>query len=136
MRARGPEETLRAGSELGARLKPGSIVCLYGELGAGKTTFVKGIASALGMDPQKVISASFTVIAEYPTSPALYHIDLYRIAGEEDLESTGIYDVLDSGGICVIEWAERIELEGAISVRIGFAGDDEREIVIEESQAV
>lgn len=131
MRARGPEETERAGAELGARLSPGSTVCLYGDLGAGKTTFVKGIASAFGMDPIKIISASFTVIAEYPTTPPLYHIDLYRITSEEDLESTGIYDVLNSGGINVIEWAERIQLDDAISVRIEFAPDDEREITIE-----
>ncbi len=131
MRARGPEETQAAGAALGASLRPGDIVCLYGELGAGKTTFVKGIASSLGMDPRDVISASFTVIAEYPTTPPLYHVDLYRISGEDDIESTGIYDVLSSGGIAVIEWAERISLDGAIRVRIEFAGGDEREIEIE-----
>lgn len=127
----GPEDTVKAGAALGATLRPGDIVCLYGELGAGKTTFVKGIASALGMDPRDVISASYTVIAEYPTTPPLYHIDLYRIHGEQDLESTGIYDVLRSGGIAVIEWAERIELDGAINVRLNFVSENEREILIE-----
>lgn len=131
-RVQGPEETQKAGAALGATLKAGDIVCLYGDLGAGKTTFVKGIAAAFGLAARDVISASFTVIAQYPTAPPLYHIDLYRISSEDDLESTGFYDVLNSGGICVIEWAERIGLMGddAIMVNLDIVSVAERDITI------
>ena len=72
-------ETLHFGQRLGKKLKPGDIVCLYGELGAGKTTVTKGIASAFGIKERDITSASFTIIAEYDNDIPFYHIDLYRI---------------------------------------------------------
>lgn len=117
-----PEETEAAGRELAARLKPGSVVCLYGELGAGKTVFVKGMASGLGLMPRDIISASYTIIAEYDCAPPLYHADLYRLEGGADIDELGLYDYMDGQGITVIEWADRLpdeETAGAIKVRIG-----------------
>lgn len=132
--AHSPEETEAAGRQLASTLGSGSVVCLYGGLGAGKTVFVKGMASALGIDPRDIISASFTIIAEYDSSPPLYHADLYRLGEGEDLEALGLYDYMDSEGITVIEWAERLpeaEAEGAVRVKINIVSEDTREIIID-----
>jgi tRNA threonylcarbamoyladenosine biosynthesis protein TsaE len=121
---------------LAHELRAGDVVLLYGELGAGKTTFVKGMASALGIAEREIISASFTIITEYESTPPFYHIDLYRLERPEDLEAVGLYEYLGADGIAVVEWADRMppgEAEGAIIVRIGFLDDDAREIEVELS---
>lgn len=133
---RSGEETERFGMELGRALKTRGeawTVLLYGDLGAGKTTLVKGIASAFGIPERDVGSASFVIVAEYETSPPLYHIDLYRVEKSGELEELGIWDYIDSRGIAVVEWAERLpeEPENAIEVRITHRADDTREIVID-----
>jgi len=127
-----PEETEAIGARIGSRLKAGDVVALYGDLGAGKTTLIKGIASAFGISPRDVTSASFTIIAEYPGSPAFHHVDLYRIRDEEDLEGTGFWECLGSG-VTVIEWAEKAggALKEAISVRLHRKDEQTREIQIE-----
>ncbi|MCL4475740.1 MAG: tRNA (adenosine(37)-N6)-threonylcarbamoyltransferase complex ATPase subunit type 1 TsaE [Nitrospirae bacterium] len=133
----GPEETFRCGFTLGKRLGKGDTVCLFGELGAGKTTFVKGIASALGIPERKITSASFTIIAEYTgtvnkATVPFYHIDLYRLQGIAELDSIGIEEYIGRDGISVIEWAERLgEVEGSISVTFTIVAEDKREITIE-----
>jgi tRNA threonylcarbamoyladenosine biosynthesis protein TsaE len=135
--AKSPEETGAAGRQLASTLGPGSVVCLYGGLGAGKTVFVKGMASALGIDPGDIISASFTIIAEYDSTPPLYHADLYRLEKGADLEDLGLYDYMDGKGITVIEWADRlpdIEAEGAVRVNISLVTQDTREIIIEVNE--
>jgi len=132
--ARTPAETGEAGRKLATGLGPGAVVLLYGDLGAGKTTFVKGMATALGLNEREIISASFTIIAEYESDPPLYHIDLYRLESEDDLEAVGLYEYLGTDGIAVVEWAERLpeELTGdAIKVHINFLPDNAREIVVE-----
>jgi tRNA threonylcarbamoyladenosine biosynthesis protein TsaE len=129
-----PEETEAIGLRLGKLLKQGASVGLYGDLGTGKTTMVRGIASAFGIDRRDVTSASFTIIAEYPGRHPFFHVDLYRIEKEEDLDATGIWDCLGRDGICVIEWAERLGKEtvgGMIRVELADRGDDLREISIE-----
>jgi tRNA threonylcarbamoyladenosine biosynthesis protein TsaE len=127
-----PEETVEAGLRLGRILKTGSTVCLFGSLGAGKTTFVKGIGRALGVPERDIMSASFTIVAEHDTDPPFYHIDLYRIKDDADLESTGVYDFIGGDGIAVVEWAEKLEPpEGSILVSINFLQDESREIIIE-----
>ena len=134
----GPEETLRCGFTLGGRLRRGDVVCLYGELGSGKTTFVKGIASALGIPERSITSASFTIIAEYTgtldnASLPFYHIDLYRIGGGAELDSLGLEEYIGRDGISVIEWAERLdEMEDCISVTLRILGEEKREIIIGE----
>jgi tRNA threonylcarbamoyladenosine biosynthesis protein TsaE len=133
----GPGETFGYGFILGKRLRRGDTVCLFGELGAGKTIFVKGIASALGIPERSITSASFTIIAEHSgtldNSPVpFYHIDLYRIGGAADLDSTGVEEYIGKDGISVIEWAERLgEREECIAVTFEIAGEGKREIVIE-----
>jgi tRNA threonylcarbamoyladenosine biosynthesis protein TsaE len=133
----GPEETFSCGFTLGKRLGKGDTVCLFGELGAGKTTFVKGIASALGIPEKEITSASFTIIAEHTgtvnEAPVpFYHIDLYRLHGAAELDSTGIEEYIGRDGISVIEWAERLgEVEGSLSVTFSTVADNKREITIE-----
>jgi tRNA threonylcarbamoyladenosine biosynthesis protein TsaE len=126
-------ETRKIGRRLGEKLKPGDVVCLYGDLGAGKTTMVKGIASALGIDERDITSASFTIIAEYHTSVPFYHIDLYRVAAGEESE-LGLQEYLGSQGIAVIEWAERAEGEmpdNIIRVDLRYVEDHSREIELQ-----
>ncbi|MBI4689902.1 MAG: tRNA (adenosine(37)-N6)-threonylcarbamoyltransferase complex ATPase subunit type 1 TsaE [Nitrospirae bacterium] len=114
-------------------LKAGGVICLYGELGAGKTTFVKGIAEAAGIPANIVASASFVIVAEYNNEIPLYHIDLYRIEKDKDIDAAGIWDYIYSGGITVIEWAERLgEVpEDFIKVKFAIIDDKTRDITIE-----
>ncbi|MFI5293773.1 MAG: tRNA (adenosine(37)-N6)-threonylcarbamoyltransferase complex ATPase subunit type 1 TsaE [Thermodesulfovibrionales bacterium] len=128
-----PDETEQAGYELGKRLKAGDVVALYGDLGTGKTTMVKGIARAFGVAGRDVTSASFTIIAEHDTVPAFFHIDLYRVEKEEDVDGTGIWDCLGRDSVAVIEWAEKLgaSAAGFIRVRLKDVGDNRREIYIE-----
>jgi tRNA threonylcarbamoyladenosine biosynthesis protein TsaE len=127
----GPDETKLIGFRLGKMLKAGQTVCLYGTLGSGKTTLIKGIARALGIDERDITSASFTIISEHEAAIPLYHIDLYRVHSDADMESTGVYDYIGGRGIAVVEWAERMRLEEALRVRINFVSEDTREIIIE-----
>lgn len=130
----GSEElTEQIGFKLGRLIHKGCTVCLYGELGAGKTTLIKGIASAFGIPSRDLGSASFVIVAEYKTSPPFYHIDLYRIEGEEALDDIGLWEYFGPEGVAVVEWAERLaELpEGALKVSINCLDGDTREILIE-----
>jgi len=133
-KSRGPEETKDIGYRLGRLLKPGDVVGLYGELGAGKTTMVKGIARAFGIDEREVTSASFTIISEYDTDPPFAHIDLYRIEDASDFSEIGLWDQLGGEGVSVIEWPERAGglLPGdMIAVVVKSINDSLREITIE-----
>ena len=125
--------TREIGRKLGKALKPGDVVCLYGELGAGKTTMVKGIASALGIEERDITSASFTIIAEYDMAVPFYHIDLYRVPSGEVAE-LGLHEYLGPDGIAVIEWAERAEgdvPDTSIKVNINYTEENSRDIEIE-----
>ncbi len=132
--SRSPEETEEIGFKLGRHLKKGSVVGLYGELGTGKTTMVKGIAKAFGIGRRDITSASFTIVAEYPGNPSFYHIDLYRLGDDGDIEGTGIWDYMGKDSIAVVEWAEKMgepDIKGFVKVRIRDLGGDQRELVIE-----
>jgi tRNA threonylcarbamoyladenosine biosynthesis protein TsaE len=125
-------ETRDIGRRIGERLKRGDVVCLYGDLGAGKTTMVKGIASALGISERDITSASYTIIAEYDADGPFYHIDLYRLTPEQ-VPDLGLHEYLGSDGISVIEWAERAEGEipdDSIRVSLNHIEEDLREIEI------
>jgi tRNA threonylcarbamoyladenosine biosynthesis protein TsaE len=127
------EETKRIGLRLGERLKPGDVICLYGELGAGKTTMIKGIAKALGIEEREISSASFVIIAEHTGRLPLYHVDLYRISPHE-VHDLGLHEYLGGEGVTVIEWAEKAETElsgDRINVRIYHENEDTRSIDIE-----
>ena len=131
--SRNAEETTIIGFRLGGLLKPGNVVCLYGELGAGKTTFVKGLAEALDIPARDVTSASFTIVTEHENNIPLYHIDLYRIEKDSDIDAAGIWDYIYSEGITVIEWAERLGKVPDDFIKVKFAIIDEltRDITIE-----
>jgi tRNA threonylcarbamoyladenosine biosynthesis protein TsaE len=129
-----PDETKNIGFQLGSILKPGDVVGLYGELGTGKTTMVKGIARAFGIDERDIVSASFTIIAEYGTEPRFHHIDLYRIDKDHELAELGLRDYIGGDFVSVIEWAEKAGgdvPEDIISVHIKSLGEYKREITIE-----
>ena len=101
------EETWALAAELAKELRPGDVVCLEGELGAGKTTFTQGLAAALGV-PGRVTSPTFCIVQEHRGERAfLVHMDLYRLRGEEDVEAVGWEDYLSRGAIVVVEWPER-----------------------------
>jgi len=102
------EETEAAGTEFAKSLKPSDFVAMFGDLGAGKTAFVRGAAKHLapGVGVQ---SPTYTIVNEYPAAVPVYHFDMYRIDDEDSLYSIGYYDYLENGGICFAEWCEKIE---------------------------
>ncbi|MDD5595801.1 MAG: tRNA (adenosine(37)-N6)-threonylcarbamoyltransferase complex ATPase subunit type 1 TsaE [Candidatus Omnitrophica bacterium] len=103
-------DTLRLGKAIAKNLKPADIICLFGNLGSGKTVLTKGIATGLGLREQDIISPSFVLIRQYPLAKIpLYHFDLYRLRGEADILALGYEEYLYSDGIAVIEWAERLK---------------------------
>ncbi len=100
-------ETEAVGRELGQSLSPGAVVACWGDLGLGKTALIRGLARGLGY-PGRVTSPTFTIVNEYEGGRLpLFHFDLYRLEGEEDLFSIGWDDYLDRGGVCAVEWSER-----------------------------
>jgi tRNA threonylcarbamoyladenosine biosynthesis protein TsaE len=126
------QETTEAGLVLGRQLRPGDVVLLYGDLGAGKTAFVRGLARGMGANPDEVSSPTFTIVQEYAGETAtLYHVDLYRLEPAE-IDDLGLEDLVSGDGVVAIEWAERWrgrpEGEGVVEVRIDDAGDDRRQI--------
>lgn len=128
---RSDAETEAVGAGLASRLGPGARVLLYGELGAGKTAFVRGLAAGLGIDPDEVSSPTFTLVQEYRGRLSLFHVDLYRLAPGE-VDDLGL-DALAADGVLAIEWAERLPRPdpGAIRVRLEHAGEEVRRIAID-----
>lgn len=128
------DETRRAAEALKPRLKPGVVLALHGDLGAGKTRFVQGLADALGCNAP-VTSPTFTLLHEYAGEIPLYHADLYRLDSESEIQRAGITEYIEGDGVLAIEWAERAEsLLPPATIHIWLkAGEhpDEREIIIE-----
>src|ERR1700730_10177967 len=128
-----PEETIALGRELASQLGPPKIVVLRGDLGAGKTTLVKGIAEGFNAaSHDDVTSPTFTLIHEYRgPSAALYHIDLYRIDTQRELETLGLDDVMGENSVLLIEWGEkfpRFERERDVEIAFERVSDHERRI--------
>ena len=128
-------ETEEVGRKLAEKLPGGSVVAMYGDLGAGKTAFVRGMAKGMGLSC-RVSSPTFTIVNEYPGRIPLYHFDMYRLADSDALFDIGWEDYLAGGGVCAVEWSE--QLEDAMppeSVRVSFQrrpeADDWRTITIE-----
>ncbi len=133
VKTKGPEETRRVARDLASKLSKGTTILLYGELGAGKTTFVQGLAEGLGVPEEVYVSSpTFSLINEYPGRQKLYHVDLYRLAPEE-VEDLGLPE-LASQGVMVIEWAERLPFSFPQEMIIKFKilSPEERELEIEE----
>ncbi len=131
------EETIALGRTLSERLSPPKVVLLRGDLGAGKTTLVKGIAQAFDVaEEEDVTSPTFTLVHEYRGPRAtLYHIDLYRIDTERELDTLGLEDMMDDNNILLIEWGEkfpRFANGRDVEIAIERISEDERKITIVE----
>jgi tRNA threonylcarbamoyladenosine biosynthesis protein TsaE len=125
-----PGEMHRLGAAFGTVARAGEVICLYGDLGAGKTVFAKGLAAGLGVQ-ETVSSPSFILMAEYPGRLRLFHIDLYRLADAAEALAGGLLDERQAEGVTVIEWAERLgesRPAGRVDVRIGGSGDAARDL--------
>ena len=126
--------TIDIAQRFAAGLKPGSLVLLFGDLGAGKTLFTRGVVSYFDKTVSST-SPTFSLVNVYPTIPRIYHLDLYRIQGDGELVDLGFGEYLESGGIVLVEWGEKCEhLMPNDFIRISFTmiGEQSREIVIEE----
>jgi tRNA threonylcarbamoyladenosine biosynthesis protein TsaE len=129
------EETMAAGAALAQRLSAGDVLLLHGELGAGKTAFVRGVAQGLGARTDDVSSPTFTLIQEYESGRlTLYHVDLYRLASAE-VDDLGLEELVESGGIVAIEWPDRWRRRPAeaVTVSIAHEGEDYRRLRISYS---
>jgi tRNA threonylcarbamoyladenosine biosynthesis protein TsaE len=123
-------QTAHVAAELAARLLPGTVLLLSGDLGAGKTAFVRGLAEGLGLRPDAVTSPTFTLVHEYRGGRLpLQHVDLYRL-DQADLETLGLDEALAEAGVVAVEWPERLRRRppGAIDVEIDDLGGDRRRV--------
>ena len=131
------EETREAGRVLAGHLGPGDTVLLLGHLGMGKTVFARGLAAGLGVPPDVVRSPTFTLVNPYRGRVPVYHVDLYRIEKESDLEELGLEEILGGDGVAVVEWAERLgpyRPPGCVTVRLTDRGGNARAIAIEDGR--
>lgn len=137
------DETLHLAADLARALRPGDVLALHGDLGAGKTRFVRGLAQGLGIDPELVSSPTYVLLHEYEHAGArLLHVDAYRLHAGDEAESLGLDALAPSGAILAVEWAERIEstLPPAgdprrLDVTIEHAGESRRRITIRADAA-
>jgi tRNA threonylcarbamoyladenosine biosynthesis protein TsaE len=130
-----PEETIALGRELASLLKPPKLVVLRGDLGAGKTTLVKGIAEGFNAASQEdVTSPTFTLIHEYRgPSATLYHIDLYRVDTQRELETLGLDDLMSENSVLLIEWGEkfaRFQNERDVDISLALTSEFHRDIQV------
>ena len=126
-------ETELAGERFAASLPDGAVVAMYGDLGAGKTAIVRGMARGMGI-PCRVSSPTFTIVNEYLGERVLIHIDMYRLSDADELFDIGWEDYLDRGGVCAVEWSENVPdaFDGSeIRVSIEKCSDNARKITIE-----
>ena len=128
------EETLRLGRVVAGGFKGGELILLEGDLGLGKTVFAKGIAEGLGISRDEVTSPSFTIVQEYEGGRfPMFHVDLYRIEGIEEISTLGVEEILAGGGIVVVEWGDKLPpylRRDAITVRFRDVGEGSRQIEI------
>ena len=139
LHSRSEEETRRIGRRLGENLHPPRVVLLTGELGAGKTVLTQALAAGLEVEDLSLVrSPSFTLINEYPSARGLiYHIDLYRLEGADDLHSIGLEEILERNAVVIIEWGEKLDLPVDDPVRIRIQVDpvsDERLLEIDAGE--
>jgi tRNA threonylcarbamoyladenosine biosynthesis protein TsaE len=129
-------ETAELAAELARRFEGGEVVLLSGELGAGKTAFVRGLARGLGASADDVASPTFVLLTSYAGNLVLHHADLYRLRGDGDERELGLEELPGDGGVLAVEWAERLRdlpWRTAVRVSLSHAGGDERRIRIEEA---
>jgi tRNA threonylcarbamoyladenosine biosynthesis protein TsaE len=126
-------KTIKIAERLGKSAKPGFVICLTGELGCGKTTFVKGLALGLGIkDARYLNSPSFVILKEYRGRLPLYHFDVYRLNGENEFAGIGPEEYFYSGGVSVVEWADKVPgilPESRLEIRFRYKDEKTRELV-------
>lgn len=131
------EETIQRGREIGQRLKPPVLILLSGDLGAGKTTLTKGIASGLGAAQEdEVTSPTFTLVHKYDRGARVYHVDLYRIASPRDFETLGLEDVFDENAVVIVEWPDKLIMKTdwpVLRIKLEDVSEDGRRISIEDA---
>lgn len=134
---RSAEGTVQLGEEIGLSLKPNDVIALVGSLGAGKTTLVQGIAQGLGVKDY-VTSPTFIIINEYKGRLPFFHVDLYRLNDLSEIEDLGIEEYFTRGGVCVIEWGEKLGKmlpREAKAIELKVISETEREICISSALA-
>lgn len=131
---RSAEETLQYAIAFGSRLPPKATLTFSGDLGAGKTTFIRGLAEgAAKIDPREVSSPTYTYLHIYEGTQKIYHFDLYRLPSAQEFLASGFEDYIDTDGICCIEWAEKITPflpQNSIHIDISYIGEETRKITI------
>jgi tRNA threonylcarbamoyladenosine biosynthesis protein TsaE len=135
--SRSPEETRALGEKLGAKLQPGAVIACIGELGAGKTCFLQGLARGLGVS-SAVTSPTFVLVNQYRGRLPVFHLDAYRTEALTEVLELGLEEMMHGDGVTVIEWADKILPllpPGTVTVRIRGLGDDPRSIEVEEPGA-
>ena len=129
-------ETEEVGRKLAEILPGGSVVAMYGDLGAGKTAFVRGMAKGMGLS-RRVSSPTFTIVNEYLGERELIHFDMYRLSSADELFDIGWEDYLSRGAVCAVEWSENVQdafFGDEIVVRIDKLNDTDRKITIEGAE--
>lgn len=129
-------ETEEAGRKLAEKLPGGSVVAMYGDLGAGKTAFVRGMAKGMGLSC-RVSSPTFTIVNEYLGERELIHFDMYRLSSADELFDIGWEDYLSRGAVCAVEWSENVQdafFGDEVVVRIEKLNDTDRKITIEGAE--
>lgn len=130
------QDTERVGEAFARELPAGAVVAMYGDLGAGKTAFVRGMARGMGLD-SRVSSPTFTIVNEYLGERELIHFDMYRLSDADELFDIGWEDYLNRGAVCAVEWSEKVEdafTGDEYVVSIEKLGDSERRITIREGR--
>jgi tRNA threonylcarbamoyladenosine biosynthesis protein TsaE len=130
------DETIQLGREIGRKLIPPTLILLSGDLGAGKTTLTKGIASGMGAaEEDEVTSPTFTLVHKYDGTSRVYHVDLYRIADAHDLETLGLEDIFNESAVVIVEWPEKLSIQTGwpvLRVQLDHVSEDTRHIIISE----
>jgi tRNA threonylcarbamoyladenosine biosynthesis protein TsaE len=136
--SRSVAETESIAAELARTFRGGECVALQGDLGAGKTQFVRGLVEGLGGNPRSVSSPTFVLLNVYDTGKLrVFHLDAYRVRGGEDFDAIGFAELLEQGGVVVVEWAERVRNlipPAAINISIESTGKSSRRIAFDDSQ--
>lgn len=132
-----PSQTQWLGTVFGQTLSGGEVLALIGDLGVGKTTFVRGLAIGMGISPEVVSSPTYTIIQEYDAHPALIHVDMYRLENPSEIQEIGLSDYIDGNRVVIIEWADRLSPinlpQEHISIHMTYKNYNSRQALLQAS---